>query len=77
MDRQYPNDNWTRVEVFRLAHGRLPIGRKDSITLKTIRLFLKKYDAGELASDTIDLDLTASMMKCGVFLLSAALTEEK
>jgi len=40
--KDYPNDNWTRTEIFRIAYGRLPTKQSDSITKETLALFHKK-----------------------------------
>jgi len=56
-EKIFPNDNWTRVELFRLAHGRLPTKPTDVITQKTLDLFVSKYVRGKLKSCTINLGL--------------------
>ena len=52
----FPNDNWTRVEIFLRAYGRLPNKKGDDITQKTLDLFCKKWEAGKLKTVTVDLE---------------------
>ena len=42
IDIAYPNDNWSRVEIFRVAYGRLPSKKSDLLTQKTFDLFCDK-----------------------------------
>lgn len=45
--RPFPNDNWTRVELYLRATGSLENGCGE-ITQEIIDLYIKKYEAGEL-----------------------------
>jgi len=58
---RFPNDNWTRVELFLRAHDRLPDQDGDAITQATLDAFCKRYDAGEIQSPTVDL---AALREC-------------
>ena len=40
--KNFPNDNWTRVEIFLRAWDRLPEGEGDIIDRKTLDKFTKK-----------------------------------
>lgn len=53
--QNFPNDNWTRVEIFLRAYGRLPETMDDKITKETLDLFCEKYERGEIKTVTTDL----------------------
>lgn len=66
----FPNDNWTRVEIFLRAHGRLPNEKGDIIDKKTLDLFCKNYEAGLLKTATVNLDAVYKAIKNGKVILS-------
>lgn len=61
----FPNDNWTRVEIFLRAYGRLPRETGDGITQKTLDLFCKKWEAGKLKTKTVNLEAVYWAIKIG------------
>jgi hypothetical protein len=48
-------DSFLRVEIFLRAEGRLPMEQNDKITKRTLRKFIRKYDAGELEEGLVSL----------------------
>lgn len=62
---KFPNDSWTRVEIFLRANGRLPETEKDIITQDTLDDFCKKWEAGELKTVTVDLEMVYRAIKNG------------
>jgi hypothetical protein len=67
--RLFPNDSWTRVELFLLVYGRLPLLESDRITKSTLKLFLKKYEDGFLQSKTVDLEALYNAIKANEFII--------
>ena len=61
----FPNDNWTRVEIFLRAYGRLPDREGDMITQETLELFCKKWEAGEIETSTVNLKQVYDAIKRG------------
>lgn len=67
--QKFPNDSWTRVEIFLRVYGRLPEIMEDRITQETLDLYCKKWEAGELKTVTVDLGQVYKAIKRGeVFL---------
>jgi hypothetical protein len=62
---KFPNDSWTRVEIFLRAYGRLPETIDDKITKETLELYCKKWEAGELKTVTVDLEQVYKAIKRG------------
>ena len=62
---KFPNDSWTRVEIFLRADGRLPETMADKITKETLEIFCKKWEAKELKTVTIDLEQVYRAIKDG------------
>lgn len=62
---KYPNDSWTRVELFLRANGRLPETLEDKITQDTLDLFCKKFENNEIKSPTVDLHRLYLEVKSG------------
>jgi len=62
---KFPNDNWTRVEIFLRAYGRLPEKEGDGITKETLNLFCKNWEAGKLKTVTVDLEQVYYAIKRG------------
>ena len=56
LDNAFPNDNWTRVEIFLRAYGRLPDQVGDAITQETLDKFCSNWEKGELETVTVDLE---------------------
>ena len=75
MSHTWPNDNWTRVEVYRLVYGHLPTHTSDTITRKTLNQFvgmaLKKNNP--IRSETIDVLEIVQEILAKRFLVSSAL----
>jgi hypothetical protein len=67
---QFPNDNWTRVEIFLRAEGRLPEHIGDVITAETLRKFCENYESGKAKSSVTDLKPIYEAIKAGKVLLS-------
>jgi hypothetical protein len=68
----WPNDDWTRVELFRLANGRMPsYSRFEQITQETLDTFCRKFDAGEISSNTTDLELLRVAISTGTVKLTS------
>jgi len=61
----FPNDNWTRVEIFLRAYGRLPDNESDGITKDTLDLFCKRWEAGEIQTKTVSLEAVYKAIKRG------------
>jgi len=59
----FPNDNWTRVEIFLRAWGRLPNQKGDGIDKKTLDKFCEKWEAGELKTVTVNLERVYEAIK--------------
>ena len=66
----FPNDNWTRVEIFLRAYGRLPEKSTDSITQETLDLFCQNWESGKLKTVTVDLEQVYYAIKRGEVKLS-------
>ena len=67
---KFPNDNWTRVEIFLRAYGRLPNKKGDGITKETLEAFCKNWEAGKLKTVTVDLEQVYKAIKRGEVKLS-------
>lgn len=63
--KPFPNDNWTRVEIFLRAYDRLPEGKDDVIDEKTLDLFCKNWEEGKLKTVTVDLEQVYHAIKRG------------
>lgn len=61
----FPNDDWTRVEIFLRAYGRLPEGEDDVIDQKTLDLFCKNWEEGKLKTVTVNLKNVYDAIKRG------------
>lgn len=48
-------DSFLRVEIFLRANGRLPMKTHDKLTKRTLRKFIRKYEAGELEQGLVPL----------------------
>lgn len=66
----FPNDNWTRVEIFLRAYGKLPEKEGDRITQETLDLFCKNWEAGKLKTVSVDLEQVYHAIKKGEVKLS-------
>ena len=53
---RFPNDSWTRVEIFLRAYDRLPSNKGDGITQETLNLFCKNWEEGKIKTVTVDLE---------------------
>lgn len=73
----WPNDNWTQVELFRLAHGRLPNRPGDAITQKTLDAFSAQFDRGRIVSRTTDLKLLRVAVALGFVKLTPSSATEQ
>lgn len=49
------NDNWTQVEIFLKATGRLPNKKGDNITQEILDKFCERYEKGQIKTTTVDL----------------------
>ena len=67
---KFPNDSWTRVEIFLRAYGRLPEHKGDVINQETLDLFCKNWEAGKLKTVTVDLEQVYEAIKRGKVNLS-------
>ena len=76
MSRPWPNDDWTRVEVFRLVYGHLPNHTGDTITRKTLKQFVELAAKETICSETIDIAEIAEEIRAKRFLTSSALARE-
>ena len=61
----FPNDNWTRVEIFLRAYGRLLEKPTDKITKKTLDLFCKNWETGEFKTAKGELEKIYYAIKRG------------
>lgn len=66
----FPNDNWTRVEIFLRAYGRLPSQEGDVITQDTLDKYCKNWEEGKLKTVTVDLESVYCAIKEGRVKLS-------
>jgi len=66
----FPNDNWTRVEIFLRAWGRLPTKKSDGINQKTLDRYCKRWEKGELKTQTVDLEQVYRAIKNSEVILS-------
>lgn len=72
----FPNDNWTRVEIFLRAYGRLPERHDDGITEETLDLYCKNWEEGKLKTVTVDLEQIYHAIKRGEVKTSEELFKE-
>jgi len=72
-DELWPNDNWTRVELYRLVYGHLPTHTSDTITQKTLQTFLEKWRRNDLPDSLLNVTLLAAAVKLGQVMCSAAI----
>jgi hypothetical protein len=63
--KPFPNDNWTRVEIFLRAYGRLPETKDDVINQATLDKFCKNWESGKLKTVTVDLEAVYNAIKAG------------
>ncbi len=66
----FPNDNWTRVEIFLRAWDRLPQNKDDIIDQKTLDRFCERFGKGEIKSPTVNLAIVYMEIKRGKVILS-------
>ncbi len=71
----WPNDNWTRVEVYRLVYGHLPSHTCDTITKKTLESFVHGVREGRILSSTIDVEEIKDEIEAGRFLTTSRLVK--
>lgn len=69
----YPNDNWTRVEIFRCVYGHLPTHTSDTITKKTLKQFVEGVDVKKITSSTVDVEDICNQILLGNVLTSSAM----
>lgn len=65
----FPNDNWTRVEIFYVLMDDYQM-KKVILLTKTLDLFCKNYEAGLLKTATVNLDAVYKAIKNGKVILS-------
>lgn len=62
---RFPNDNWTQVEIFQKAMGRLPMEKGDKLTQEVLDIFCEKYEKGEIKTTTTSLEDIYEAIKAG------------
>ena len=67
----WPNDDWTRVEVFRLVYGHLPTHTSDTITRQTLQSFRAGVAAGTISSKSMNVKEIAEQIRLGRFFTSS------
>ena len=77
MIHKFPNDSWTRVEIFLRAHDRLPNGDNDIVDQKTLDLYCKKWEAGKLKTVTVNLERVYHAIRAGEVVVDKLETKKK
>lgn len=59
-------DSFLRVEIFLRVNGRLPMKKGDKLTKRTLKKFIRKYDAGQLVEGHVPLSHLYKFCKQGL-----------
>lgn len=62
----FPNDSWTRVEIFSKAYDRLPSEKGDRLDQKCLDRFCERFEKGEIQTTTVDLKKVYDAIKAGL-----------